>query len=61
MNLRMTVTLVLGAVLLLCTGVASADAGAQLSSGDVEFLNSLLDIINAFIESLEGLLSETAE
>ena len=61
MNRKIAVTVALGAALLLCTGVASADGGAALTAGELEFLNSLLEILHDFIESLQSLLSETSE
>jgi len=61
MNRTIALSVVLGAVLLLCTGVASADGGAALTAGEIEFLNSLLETLNNFVESLQSLLSETSE
>jgi len=60
MNRQVALSVALGAALLLFTGVASADGGAQLSGSDVEFLNSLLEILTDFLESLQTLLSETS-
>jgi hypothetical protein len=61
MNRPIATSVVLGAVVLLCTGVASADAGATPTAGDLEFINSLLEVLTTFIESLQSLLAEAVE
>jgi len=56
MNRGIRVGLVLGAVALLCTGVAAAETSVVLETTDDAFLESLLSIFTDFFDSLRSLL-----
>ena len=60
MNRALWLSIAFGAALLLFTGVASAETGIIPTDTEIAFLTQLLDIVETFVESLQGLLNETS-
>jgi len=59
MNQKLALSVGVGAALLLFTGVASAETGIVPTDEEIEFLTQLLNIVDTFVESLDGLLTDT--
>ncbi|MEZ3168984.1 hypothetical protein ABNG02_16865 [Halorubrum ejinorense] len=60
MNRTLWLSIAFGTVLLLFTGVASAETGIVPTDSEIEFLTQLLDILDTFVDGVRSLLSETS-